>query len=938
MGWGFRMRFATSRFTISASLIAAATALAAPAQAQTAEASPPTQDSPGVPPAKPAADTAETPPPSTNEGNTIVVTGSLIRNQNLSSPSPVIVVGEELINNTAAVSVQDLFKGLTANAGSQQANEQNALQGVSQFSLRGLGVGSTLTLINGRRAGLSPVTDGTGQLFTDSNAFPVNAIDRVDVLTDGASATYGSEAVAGVVNIITRKNFEGLEITADARTSVVDSYQVGAAFGHKFDRGSFQAFLNYRKQTGAFRSEIPIIKKLDSANAAGIGALYLSGTGAPGRISRAVRSGASYTLGSTVADPDCVAGGGVLTSATACGYPFIDQRRVIPKEDRLQMMAQFDYELSDRLTAFGEMSYSRNEIRDAIGGTVLNRTQVAGGFLVPANHPFNYFVANGANGITYAGPAAFAANPALQAVDVIFRGRPIGAAGDGKNAPDLVTTFDDMRVVGGLDYKLSDSLTLSANYTYSNNRYSRSQPHDFDSALFQQAIINGVWNPFGTAIANPTLVGKDGKSIAANTDAELKTFSFTINDVGKVTQQAAELILSGGTGINLPGGEISMAAGGQWRSVGYENIPDGRRQSGANGRDEIEPPIPFTRQNVYAAFGELALPIFDRLNVQTALRYEDYGSKGGHTLDPKVSAKFNLTDFLALRGSYGTSFQAPSIRQVAGSVGNASVTDPLIGGTTSFNVTVFTDGSSNLKSQSARNINLGAILRTGFGLDMTVDYFTYKYRNLILPDGDPQFIVNQVAAGRLPASRIVRDSFGQLRQVFSQFQNRGDATAAGVDINLRYAPDLFDAVKVVFDATSTIITKFRSTDFAGLDGKGNLKGSRNFANAFGSVPDFKLNAGVTLGYGDHSFNVSGRYIGKYTDDQSGLPIRSQLTVDTRLTLSLESLTHSDKSTITFGAVNLFDVDPPTIAARPGYDNEVHDIRGRQLYVSVKHRF
>ena len=867
----------------------------------------------------------------------IVVTGSNIRS-NATSTSPVIMVDEKFIASTAAVSVQDLFKGLTANAGSQQSNEQNSLQGVSQFSLRGLGVGSTLTLINGRRAGLSPVTDGTGQLFTDSNAFPVNAIERVEVLTDGASATYGSEAVAGVVNIITRRNFEGLELTADARTSVVDAYQAGLAFGHKFDRGRFTVFVNYRKQGGAFRSDIPIIKRADSANAAGIGALFTSGTGAPGRISRAVPSGSTFTLGSTLADPDCVAGGGILASATSCTYPFIDQRRVIAKENRLQVMTQFDYDLADGLKVYAELSYSRNERRDAIGGTVLNRTQVAGGFLVPASHPFNYFVANGATGIRYAGPAEFAANPALVAVAVIFRGRPIGAAGDGEAAPDLVTTFTNQRLVGGFDYDLTDKLVLSGSYTNARNSYTRSQPHDFDSGLFQQAIIAGTWNPFGTAISNPTLVGRDGRSLAGNTEAELNSFSFTINDVGKVTQQAAELILSGGSGIDLPGGEISFALGGQWRSVGYENIPDGRRQSGANGRDEIEPAIPFTTQNVKAFFGEIALPIFDRLNVQGALRYEDYGRRGGSTVDPKISAKLEVTDFLSLRGSYGTSFQAPSIRQVAGSVGNASVTDPLIGGTTSFNVTVFTNGSSSLQSQSASNLNLGFILRAGSVFNMTVDYFTYKYTDLILPDGDAQFIVNEVAAGRLPASRIVRDSFGQLRQVFSQFQNRGDASAAGIDINLRYAPRWFDKVDVVFDATSTIITQFRSTDFRGLDGKGDLKGSRNFANAFCAVPAFKLNGGVTLGYDDHSFNVSARYIGSYTDDQNNLPVKSQLTIDVRLSFSLSGLLGSDGSTLSVGAINLFNVDPPSLAGRPGYDNEVHDIRGRQLYVSLKHRF
>lgn len=876
--------------------------------------------------------------PAAKEPEVIVVTGTLIRNRNLNSPSPVVVVDRQLLANTAAVSVQDLFKGVTANSGSQQANEQNALQGVSQFSLRGLGVGSTLTLINGRRAGLAPVTDGTGQLFTDSNAFPVNAIERIDVLTDGASATYGSEAVAGVVNIITRRNFEGLELTADVRTSIVDSHQVGLAFGHGFDRGNFTVFANYRTQTGALRSDVPIVKDLDSANAAGIGNLYSSGTGAPGRISRAVASGSTFVLGSTVADPDCVAGGGVLASATSCTYPFIDQRRVIAAEDRLQVLGQFDYKINDKLSVFSEVSFSRNEMNDIIGGTVLNRTQVAGGFLVPANHPFNYFVANGATGLRYAGPAEFAANPALQAVPVIFRGRPLGRAGDGDNAPDLTTVFNNQRLVFGVDYQISDALLLSASYTNADNSYRRSQPRDYDSALFQQAITNGIWNPFGTAISNPTLVGKDGRSLAGNTEQELNTFSFTINDTGRVTQEVADVVLSGDTGFNLPGGVVSFALGVQWRSLGYENIPDGRRQSGANGRDEIEPAIPFTTQDVKALFAEFALPVTDRLQAQAALRYEDYGDLGGTTVDPKISGRFRVTDNLAVRASYGTSFQAPSIRQVAGSVGNASVTDPLIGGNTSFNVTVFTDGSANLEPQSASNLNLGFILRTGFGLDMALDYFTYDYSSLILPDGDPQFIVNEVNAGRLPASRIVRDGVGQLRQVFSEFQNRGDATAKGIDVNLRFEPDWFENIDVVFDGSTTIITEFTSTDFAGLDGRGDLKGSRNFSNAFGAVPDLKINAGVTLSRGDHSLNISGRYIGSYTDDQSRTEIDSQLTVDARVTYSLKQLTRSESSTISVGAVNLFDVDPPALTARPGYDNEVHDIRGRQFYISLKHLF
>jgi len=177
----------------------------------------------------------------------VVVTGSNIRSRkkDFETPSPVQTLGDKEIKDTGALQVQDIFKGLTANSGSQIANRQNALQGLSQFSLRGLGIGSTLTLINGRRAGLAPITDSSGQLFTDSNQYPVNMIERVEVLTDGASSTYGSEAVAGVVNIYTRDKFEGFEITAEARTASNDSLSLGAAFGVQGDRGGLAVFTKF---------------------------------------------------------------------------------------------------------------------------------------------------------------------------------------------------------------------------------------------------------------------------------------------------------------------------------------------------------------------------------------------------------------------------------------------------------------------------------------------------------------------------------------------------------------------------------------------------------------------------------------------------------------------------------------------------------------------
>ncbi|MEM7502774.1 MAG: TonB-dependent receptor [Pseudomonadota bacterium] len=864
----------------------------------------------------------------------VVVTGSNIRRkQDFETPSPIQTVGEAEIQNTGTVKLQDLFKGLTVNSGSQTSNRQNALQGVSQFSLRGLGIGSTLTLVNGRRGGLSPITDDTGQLFTDSNQFPVNMIERIEVLTDGASATYGSEAVAGVVNIITRNNFEGVEVTGEFRDSTHESTQLGLALGHSFDRGHFSTFVNFYDQDGNSRGDFDFIRRLDADNEDGIGAVFSSGTGSPGRIDLAVPDGtggferADTPVSVTLADPDCVAAQGHLRGGTSnCRYPFIDQRRLIAEENRVQMFSQVDYDVNDRFNLFAELGYSRNEIRDAIGGAVLRRTTTDGGFLVAADNPYNFFTDVGGV-LTYVGPETW--NPAVDvAAPVVVRSRPLGRAFDGDNAAEIETVFTNLRYVGGFDWEMNDSWSLSVAYTSSTNEYTRSQPRDYDVDLYQQAIDDGNWNPFGTAIATPTGVSpKDGVSNFGNSEDDLGLFALTINDRGEVTQDVAEVILSGDTGWDLGAGSVLVAVGAQYRDMTYENIPDSRRQNGTNARNEVEG-IVTGEQDASAFFAEAIVPFFDNFEMQFALRYEDYGNQGGDTTDPKVSAKYDVTESFALRGSWGSSFQAPSIRQVAGSVGNAGVIDPENPGAGNFNVTVFTQGSSDLTPQSADNFNVGAIWRTDT-LDVSFDYWSYDYEDLILPGGSAQSIVDAVSAGQLPADRVQRDQFGQLNAVFTGFLNRGDAQASGFDVASRFSPDWGTAGDLSFDLSATIITEYDSSEF------GDIKGSRNNGNGFGSTPDTKINAGVTWASDYHRVNLSIRHIGEYDDDQSGMSIDSQTTVDARYDYTLEEFLGAEALTLTLGVTNVFDEDPPLIEARPLFDTEVHDPRGRQVFVGFK---
>lgn len=862
----------------------------------------------------------------------VVVTGSNIRRRSdFETSNPVQTFGEAEITDTGAARVQDVFKGITANSGSQLANRQNELQGLSQFSLRGLGVGSTLTLVNGRRAGLAPATDSSGQLFTDINQFPVNMIERIEVLTDGASSTYGSEAVAGVVNIFTRTNFEGLELNLEARSSTHEAFQAGIAFGHAFENGHMTIFANLAEQGGNTRRAFDFIadgNRLED----GVSGIFDSGTGSPGRFDRAMPdgSGGFVRTGNTLADPDCEAAGGIL-DGTNCRYHFLNQRRIIAEESRAAVFSQFDYNISDRTKLFGEMSFSRNEIRDGIGGVLFRVFPDDGGWLVPSDHPFNFFVDDGAGGISYAGPDAFAADPSLEAVDLIYRGRALGADADGDNLADAETVFTNVRYLGGIDFDLNDSWGVYANLMHSVSDYSRVQPRDWEVDTLAQQIRAGNWNPFGTRLANPDLVSpKDPNAVAANDEAIFNTFALRRSDQRQINQTVFEAIISGESNLQLGGGNVAMAIGTQYRKLDLEDVPDGRYQSGVNRLNETIPAV-FGKQDAYALFAEFALPFTERFELDTSIRYEDYGDEGGDTTDPKVSGKFDLTDNLTLRGSWGTSFQAPSIRQIAGVVSTATVNDPAAVNE-AFIVTVVTQGSPNLTSQSASNLNLGLIYRAQNGVDLSLDYWTYDYEDLILPGADPQFIFDQVFLGNLPPDRALRGPDGQPASVVANFENQGDAQASGIDIVGKFGMELNSGSMLAFNLGGTLITEYESSQF------GDIKGNRNFSNGFGSTPDLKANAGVIWTRGNHDIGLTARYINSYDDDQTGESIDSQLTLDGRYSWFSDKFMGGSGTSITFGVINILDEDPPPINARPLFDTEVHDPRGRQVYLNLKHQF
>jgi iron complex outermembrane receptor protein len=919
----------------------------------------------------------------------IVVTGSHIRrDSSFEQKSPVQIVSAEDFNLTGASQVQDIIKTLSVNSGSEPVSEFTSLAGTVQFNIRGLGFGSTLSLVNGRRAGIAPVSNASGNDFLDVNQFPVLALAQIDLLTDGASAIYGSQAVAGVANLVTRKNFEGFEIQTDFRDTVNTTGSISFAAGTSFDKGRFSIFGTYYKQDRADRTDFDYIVERVGGNGDITNSRFLSGTGAPGTYFRAIDdgNGGLTRTGAGVADPDCLAAGGIFRSGTGepgepCRYNFDDQTSVLREEERQQVFAQFDYDFSDSVTYINETSFSRNlSYRSAGGEFVSNSNATGGGFIIPGDHPFNFFVDNGADGITYAGPEAFLADSTLQAVDIICQCRIFGAEANGSNrkafeeefgrTTDVRNSLQNFRMMNGLEIYLPGDWQASLSHSYATAELITDGNMNFAIDSFVDVLNAGDFNLFGSRLATPDLVSpKDGVSTARNDQLTVQQFLGGRLTTSRTVENVSDLIVSGDL-FETDMGTVSMAGGFQYRKLSTTEIPDSLEQFGEANLTAQSFYIN-DDQDVFAAFGEVAIPFFEFGQLQLALRYEDYGGSIGSTTDPKIGIELSPTEWLSLRGSYGTSFQAPTVRQTSESSSSATLQDPFVGPGTSdgcsttdggsFATTATVRGAPDLGNQTAESFNFGAVFQLVDNLSLSADFYQYDYTNLIAQTEGPQAILinDCLDDGIANDPRVIRDGSGQLAQVYSEFGNVGGVVTSGVDLAASYNYDAGNSGKFEFSGVATYINKFEID----ADGDGSREidavGSRNFLNSFAPTPEIRGNAGVTWYNNNHSANVTVRYISSYDNDQSNnAKIDSFTTLDVQYSIVLPHLIGDGEVTLAIGANNLLDQAPPGLARndadgnlitratnpigfqdRPGYDGAGGaDLRGRILYLRAKASF
>ncbi len=921
-------------------------------------------------------------PPSfaqTDQVEEIVITGSYIRRSSFEGTAPVQVIDQENLERIGAVQMVDVLKELTVNSGSQFYNETNNRAGTSMFNVRNLGLGSTLTLVNGKRGGIAAVADDTGTDFLDINQFPINMIERIEVLTDGASSLYGSQAVAGVANIITRKGFEGFEITGGWSESEIEQKDISLAAGSALDRGHFNIYATWYEQDHAFRSDFDWLN--ERLNPSPETSRFLSSTGSPGTYRGATlnaQGNAVPTGGNRIADPDCAGAGGVQRSASdnTCRYLFVDQVGIISAEERVQVFTEFEWEFSDSARYYAEASYSNNVIERGSGGATFNTGSAeGGGFTIPSTHPFNFFVADPSDpdDILYIGPDTWD-NAIHTAVDLQATARPLGREVNNTPLTQFINReLNYTRFMNGFELDLSDAWSLDLSYSWAKATRVTNAPHNYRSDVYQNLVKNGEWNPFGTRLASPGLVSpKDGTSVAGSSPVTLAQFDTPSASNAKVLEQVTDIVATGDL-FEFNGNTVGAAFGAQYRDVQIDIFDDSLEAAGEANEASLSGPVTGA-QDVWAIFGELVIPITDGFELQLAVRREDYGGSIGDTTDPKVAFEYRPNDWLGFRGSWGTSFQAPTVRQTASATSSAFIDDPasptgpggsLVCVSTGLNnnITVAVQGSSDLKPQESENYNLGFVFQFENGLNASLDFFHFDYTDLIAQSTGAQAIVNNdcLDDGIANDPRVVRDAGGQLRQVNTEFVNIGQVETQGLDLNASYSVGVGSG-QLVLDGAATYVMDFDVTDGAtSFDGAG----SRNFSNNFSTMPELRAHFGGTYLWGNSSVTGTFRYIDSYKNDQSRNGVVDSWEVfDMQYNYIFPELFGLGGTSLTLGLNNVFDEEPPRLTRldasgnqlpasrpssgglifdglsdRPGYDDRAgHDLRGRVVYLRFSQDF
>ena len=823
------------------------------------------------------------------------VTGSNIRVSEKEGASAVQVITAKELKASGKTSVSDVLRAISANSGNSY-NEQytgSFSAGTSGLSLRGIGQQNTLILVNGRRVASYATAQDLQQTFVDLNSLPMAAVQRIEVLKDGASSVYGSDAVAGVVNIILYKEFTGTDITAQwgGSTQGTGQHEKSAAlqtgFGKLEEDGYSLVFsVDAQQRDKLQQSDVAWLRDADfrKQQRGSLGWNVTNYAGAdPTQTLGGVRRPLQLVPYSAI-NPD---GAGQVLAYNPSPY-----ETLIPGIERIHSSLRGTVKLNADTEAYVDLlhSYSRADQTFSAPLTVSSSLRAWNNgtkrldtipVVLPVGHPNN----PGATPLPFTA-TLFDLGPRLKQDKVTFYRALAGAKG-------TLAGWDWDAAVGHSSSKLEETVQ---NFV---NRYE-----------FQKVLADGSYNFFDQSKNSEAVRNRLRLSTLRPAESTLDTVDFSA---------AKDL-------WQLPAGPLGFAAGAQWRREKMDSQTSTAVLSGTELRPALN--IIEGSRSVSALFAEFNVPVVKNLSVNVAGRADHY-SDFGNAFSPKASARYQAAPWLLVRGTVSRAFRAPSLPEITDStaVSYTGVIDPRdpLTPTLSRGVTVITIANPALRPERSKNLNLGVVVSPTSSSSIGLDYYRIRQEGVIGTESATTTLDNELTS----PEKVSRGADGRITTLYRQFRNQGQRDVSGIDLDLRQRFVDQDWGKLTLAGQLSRVLRFAEplSDGAPLtNGAG--------TNYFGSIPKWRGVTSATWEQGKWSSTLTWNYVGSYAQQQHlDESVAAFSTFDVTSSWQV-----TPKANVTFIVQNLANKRAPWDYASTGFDFTQADPRGRVAALKLNYKF
>jgi iron complex outermembrane recepter protein len=877
----------------------------------------------------------------------IEVTGSNIKRIDAESANPVQVITRQDIERTGAATVNDVLQRISGAGYAADDRITNGFApGGGALNLRGLGFNSTLVLLNGRRLPTYPFAQqfGTSQGFNDINSIPISAVERIEVLKDGASAVYGADAVAGVVNIILRRDYTGIEVTASAGISRhSDGQTYNASFAGGFgdlarDRFNVLVTGNISGRDQIFSRDRDWSKTEDLRPRGG--GDRRSAFGTPGTISELLPDRSDYT-GLDLFDVGGKCGpstqfGGSSIRGGVCRYDRASLGSLQPESSKAGAYARLNFAITPNITAFAEALFTQNKFKSTGWPAGTTDDVGLGTGIIPAGSPANPF----------AGPS-----------ELLYRFNDVGNRGDDGKTDTTRGLIGIKGTLAGWDWETAANYNRIKIDTFATNNTLNSRLLCLMDPTAAASYASGG-NPYGLGTlaqifsANPSY-GQYFQRELSKCGAAFAQFGYynfvdpSKNNAGVAAYLRHDALRLGRSNLDgydfkasrelmqLSGGPLAFAFGAETRKEVVTDIPDEKLQTGDTL--SISAAQAFGTRRVSAFYGELNAPLTKALEANVAVRYDKYSGNGDFAAtSPKVGLRFQPTSQLLLRATASKAFRAPSLfettpaQQTAFSFG---VRDPRLCPTIdennpncSLDIRRVQSGNPALKAEKSNAYTFGMVFEPTRDLTMAVDFWQIDRKDEITSLLDQDLVDRAVDNPAI----VVRNPLGEIVQLNVVPIQLAKTKTNGIDLEVTHRAAVA-AGRLTSKLGMTYIGTFKQSDL--------VTGEMVELNGTYNLPRYRGNWDFAFERGAWEFSIGGYGVHSYQTQSFSLndKVGAYEVWNTSLTYKgVKNLT------VRLGVNNLFDRGTPfsdeTSGSNAGYNPSYSEPIGRFYTLGMQYKF